>query len=898
MTPLGNPPLAPANCTADSITAIETRFRRRWLMASILMLCMVPFIGIAAQQTMHSMLTLPSRWLPDSLPERQALERFINEFESGNSVLLSWPGCSVDDPRLAEVAAAIRALRSNESHAEEAAYFDETVSGYTALQELMEPPLSLSRAEALSRLRGSLVGKDGDFSCMVVVLTEKGLYERDVSISVILREAERVTGIDEAQFLLAGPAVEGAFLDAEATFDANRLSIPSTIVSALLCWWCLRSWRYTAIVLCTALFGQGLVLASMHWSGVRMNALLIVLPTLVLVLTVSAGVHLVNYYYDAVRRFGVPGAADRAFQAGRRPCILAVVTTAMGLLSLCVSDIEPIVQFGLFAAGGVSVTIALLLYVLPGALVKWPAIITPAMTVAEDGAPLPRPRRFDRILDVYADGIQRYALPLCVLFLIGTLVAGFGLKNIRSSIAFDSLFPAESRISRNYEVLERDLGPLVPVEVILRFDDRNELPFGDRIDLVRRVEQAIRRVPHIAGTLSGATFTPNLTQDAPDEQHAMAVAARLQLPIPCELSKAALLPHALPTTESQSHRAALAFSQRSTALTTVSLHHSTFRQGAKFADARVVEALSRPPRTSLAALQAFAQGRLQSSASEPVTYAVDESPASLPTYQVPPVELLKSRAMIVAEAEIRQQLIRRNYFYETPGRQSWRISARLPAMQELDYHQSLTDLRQVVDPVLAEVDSGQRPTISAEYTGVMPVVSKSQRILLHDLYSSFLTAFGLVALAMIFVLGKIRAGLIAMLPNVFPAAVVFGAMGWWDLPVGIGTMMTASVALGIAVDDTLHFLTWFRIETTRGHDRAEAVRLCFGHCARAMIQTTVICGMGMVVFALSGFVPTGRFAWLMLTLLTATLVGDLVFLPALLNSPAGKWFQSRTFQKA
>jgi predicted RND superfamily exporter protein len=152
----------------------------------------------------------------------------------------------------------------------------------------------------------------------------------------------------------------------------------------------------------------------------------------------------------------------------------------------------------------------------------------------------------------------------------------------------------------------------------------------------------------------------------------------------------------------------------------------------------------------------------------------------------------------------------------------------------------------------------------------------------------------LVALAMIFVLGTVRAGIIAMLPNVFPAVVVFGAMGWWDIPVGIGTMMTASVALGIAVDDTLHFLTWFRIETTRGCDRAEAVRLCFGHCARAMIQTTVICGMGMVVFAFSGFVPTGRFAWLMLTLLAATLVGDLVFLPALLNSSAGKLFLSRT----
>lgn len=896
MAPIGNPTPAPTKYSATGITAMETRFRRRWLIATVLMFCMLPFIGIAAQQTMHSMLTLPSRWLPESVPERQALERFVHEFESGDSVLLSWPGCSVDDPQLAEIETVIAKLRTDESRLEEHNYFDETISGYSALKELMEPPLSLSREDAILRLRGSLVGEDGDFSCVVIALTEKGLYERDTAVPVILREAERVTGIDAAQFLLAGPPVEGAFLDAEATFDANTLSIPSTIVSALLCWWCLRSWRYTAIVLCTALFGQGLILAGMHWSDVRMNALLIVLPTLVLVLTVSAGVHLVNYYYDAVRRFGVLGAADRAFQAGRRPCILAVVTTAMGMLSLCVSEIEPIVQFGLFAAGGVLVTIVLLLYVLPGALVKWPAHAPTAVTSSDERVQPPRQRRSDRILNAYAAGIQRHALLLCCLFLIGTLVAGYGLRNIRSSIAFDSLFPAESQISQNYEVLERDLGPLVPVEVILNFDDRNDLTFGDRIDVVRRVERAVNQVQHISGSLSGATFSPKLTQDTPDEQQVMEMTQRLLLPIGRGLPEDALLMHLLPAKET--HQAAIAFSRPSATVTTVSMHHSTFREGAQFADAHEVMALHQPTRTTLAALHAFATGTWQQSAPRAVMHGAESFPALLPTYQVPPVDLLQSRALDAAVAEIRQQLIRRNFLFESEGRQSWRISARLPAMQGIDYHDSLTELQQVVAPLLAEIQTGQQPTISAEYTGVMPVVSKSQRVLLHDLYSSFLTAFGLVALAMIFVLGKIRAGVIAMLPNVFPAVVVFGAMGWWNLSVDIGTMMTASVALGIAVDDTLHFLTWFRIETTRGHDRAEAVRLCFGHCARAMIQTTVICGMGMVVFAFSGFVPTGRFAWLMLTLLSATLVGDLVFLPALLNSPAGKWFQSRTLQEA
>ena len=121
-------------------------------------------------------------------------------------------------------------------------------------------------------------------------------------------------------------------------------------------------------------------------------------------------------------------------------------------------------------------------------------------------------------------------------------------------------------------------------------------------------------------------------------------------------------------------------------------------------------------------------------------------------------------------------------------------------------------------------------------------------------------AFALVTLTMICVLRGIRAGLIAMLPNLFPAVVVFGLMGWFGWPIDIGAMMTASVALGIAVDDTFHFMTWFRLESRQGLNPKEAVRLAFRHCGRAMIQTTLICGVGMSVFGLSEFVPTQRFA--------------------------------------
>ena len=69
--------------------------------------------------------------------------------------------------------------------------------------------------------------------------------------------------------------------------------------------------------------------------------------------------------------------------------------------------------------------------------------------------------------------------------------------------------------------------------------------------------------------------------------------------------------------------------------------------------------------------------------------------------------------------------------------------------------------------------------------------------------------------------------------------------------------------------------------------------LAYQRCGAAMTQTTLIGGLGLSVFALSSFTPTQRFGVLMLTLLAAALLGDLLFLPAILSSPLGKYFSSK-----
>jgi predicted RND superfamily exporter protein len=187
----------------------------------------------------------------------------------------------------------------------------------------------------------------------------------------------------------------------------------------------------------------------------------------------------------------------------------------------------------------------------------------------------------------------------------------------------------------------------------------------------------------------------------------------------------------------------------------------------------------------------------------------------------------------------------------------------------------------------------QNLAISAIYTGVVPIVYKAQRTLLNSLIESTFWSLVTITPLMMFISRSVPCGIIAMLPNVLPIFVIFGAMGWAGISVDIGSMMTASIALGVAVDDTIHYLTWFRWELDSGKSRFDAILGAYKRCATPTFQAAIISGLGLSIFAFSTFVPTQRFGYLMLTILFMGVVAELVFFPALLAGPLGTFFKPR-----
>lgn len=144
-------------------------------------------------------------------------------------------------------------------------------------------------------------------------------------------------------------------------------------------------------------------------------------------------------------------------------------------------------------------------------------------------------------------------------------------------------------------------------------------------------------------------------------------------------------------------------------------------------------------------------------------------------------------------------------------------------------------------------------------------------------------AFFLISVTLAFVTRSFAYGAISLIPNMLPAICAFGVWGLTVSQIGLATSAVVCMAIGIIVDDTVHFLTKYRYACRAlGKSAREAVQYAFSTVGVAMAITTIILVAGFIVMGFSPFQPTSQMgALLSLTIATALLI-DLILLPALL----------------
>ena len=152
--------------------------------------------------------------------------------------------------------------------------------------------------------------------------------------------------------------------------------------------------------------------------------------------------------------------------------------------------------------------------------------------------------------------------------------------------------------------------------------------------------------------------------------------------------------------------------------------------------------------------------------------------------------------------------------------------------------------------------------------------------LMGDMIRSIFMAVVIIFIVITLEFRSLRIGLISMIPNLIPVLLTYGAMGWMGIKLQLSTVVVFTISLGIAVDDSIHFLVRFREEFRKHGDHEQALRSAFQGAGKAIVHTTVILVLGLGVLCLSSLPPTARFAYLTATTLTSALLADLFVLPA------------------
>lgn len=158
--------------------------------------------------------------------------------------------------------------------------------------------------------------------------------------------------------------------------------------------------------------------------------------------------------------------------------------------------------------------------------------------------------------------------------------------------------------------------------------------------------------------------------------------------------------------------------------------------------------------------------------------------------------------------------------------------------------------------------------------------------MLQSLYRSQILTIGAVFIAIVFMFmllfRSLPIALITIAPNLLAAAMVLGGMGLAGIPLDIMTVTIAAITVGIAVDDTIHYVHRFRSEFTKDHNYVASMYRCHGSIGKAMFYTSVTIIIGFSILALSNFTPSIYFGLLTATAMFVALMGALLLLPQLL----------------
>lgn len=205
-----------------------------------------------------------------------------------------------------------------------------------------------------------------------------------------------------------------------------------------------------------------------------------------------------------------------------------------------------------------------------------------------------------------------------------------------------------------------------------------------------------------------------------------------------------------------------------------------------------------------------------------------------------------------------------------------RLSIKAPWVDSIEYVELMDELEVLLGDAFED-------SVTVTITGTLPILADTITKSIKSSIESYIIAFGVIAILMILLLGSVKLGLLSMFPNLTPIMIGVALMVVLDMPLDMFTILIGAIAIGMVVDDTIHFMHNFRRYFARSNDVDEAILLTVNSTGRAIFITSIVLSAGFFVFMFASMTNLYNFGLITGAVVLMAMVSDLILIGAVMK---------------
>ncbi len=563
--------------------------------------------------------------------------------------------------------------------------------------------------------------------------------------------------------------------------------------------------------------------------------------SLLLIITLSLNIHLIVRFRELVTHDNHAQQLDllrETVYSKFEPCVYTALTTMVAFASLIVSGIRPVIDFGWIMCLGIAISLLT-------TFTLFPALATFIKPRAKQNEQDVASKKVLHWASVWQDKIKTAG----VAFLAVTVVALYGMTHLTVENRFIDYFKPDTEIYQGMYEIDTKLGGTTPLDIILDAPSTS----ADSISNINASDSAVEYTGPDADFLE--EFDADQTED---------VSANEDADFLVDFDDESAQDSAPPSDGGVEDDFSAEFDDD---------------------DFFAVEESSEPSlsldsywynETGLNKLKAI-QADLEAM---PATGKVLSLASTMSVFEnlrdAKPLDNIDMAFLVnVVPEELKQTLFKP---YIAPDGNQAHINIRVfESAKGLDRNQLIEDIRAML------VNEHGLQAEQVNISGMLVLYNNMLNSLFQSQILTLGTVFIVIFLMFIVLFRNVKLALITIIPNVFSAAVVLGFMGVFSIPLDLMTITIAAISVGIAVDNSIHFVARFKDELALSHNYESATDVATQNVGQAMFYTTVVITAGFLIMVLSNFVPTMYFGFLTAMAMVTALLANLVMLPILLK---------------